>query len=95
MSRAHPRLPATRPGMTVALFGGSFDPPHAGHRHASDMALDALGADRVWWLVTPGNPLKDVGRLPPLPARIVAAALVVWPSAEPSTVGSAVDSPSV
>lgn len=73
---AWPRLPATVPGMTVALFGGSFDPPHAGHRHASDAALDRLGVDRVWWLVTPGNPLKDTGRLPSLETRIAAAAAV-------------------
>lgn len=70
------RLPAHVPGMSVGLFGGSFDPPHAGHRHASDVALTRLKLDRVWWLVTPGNPLKDVGRLPPLADRMAAAAKV-------------------
>jgi nicotinate-nucleotide adenylyltransferase len=49
--------------MTVGLFGGSFDPPHAGHVHVSREALKRLGLDRVWWLVSPGNPLKD--RVPP------------------------------
>nr|WP_181701791.1 nicotinate-nucleotide adenylyltransferase [Chthonobacter albigriseus] len=67
-------MPPARPGMTVGLFGGSFDPPHEGHRHASLTAIRRLGLDRVWWLVTPGNPLKDVGRLPPIADRVAAAA---------------------
>ena len=46
------------PGMTVGLFGGSFDPPHEGHLHAAETALNRLGLDRVVWLVSPGNPLK-------------------------------------
>lgn len=45
-------------GMTVALLGGSFDPPHEGHRHVSLTALRAGGIAYVWWLVSPGNPLK-------------------------------------
>ena len=62
--------------MSVGLFGGSFDPPHAGHRLVSLTALKALQLDRIWWLVSPQNPLKQhapkearralprVGRLP-------------------------------
>lgn len=69
-------LPPILPGMSVGLFGGSFNPPHAGHRHASDMALDRLGLDRVWWLVTPGNPLKDARQLAPLTERMAAAARI-------------------
>jgi len=46
------------PGTSVALFGGSFDPPHAGHRLVSLAALRALRVDHVWWLVSPQNPLK-------------------------------------
>ena len=46
------------PGQRVALFGGSFDPPHAGHRQAALAALKALQVDFVWWLVAPQNPLK-------------------------------------
>lgn len=46
------------PGLRVGLFGGSFDPPHAGHVHVTRWALKAFGLDRVWWLVSPGNPLK-------------------------------------
>jgi nicotinate-nucleotide adenylyltransferase len=44
--------------MTIGLFGGSFDPAHAGHAHVAETALKRLGLDRVWWLVTPQNPLK-------------------------------------
>jgi len=43
---------------TVGLLGGSFDPPHAGHVHITKQALKRFGLDRVWWLVSPGNPLK-------------------------------------
>jgi nicotinate-nucleotide adenylyltransferase len=71
---ARVRLPPAAPGQSVGLFGGSFDPPHAGHRHASDTALVRLGLDRLWWLVTPGNPLKDTGALPPVGERLAAAA---------------------
>jgi nicotinate-nucleotide adenylyltransferase len=44
--------------MRIGLFGGTFDPPHAAHRLASLIAMRRLELDRVWWLVTPGNPLK-------------------------------------
>lgn len=47
------------PGMTVGLYGGSFDPPHAGHVHVARSAMKRLGLDRVWWLASPGNPFKD------------------------------------
>ena len=45
--------------MRIGLFGGTFDPPHEAHRAACLIAMRRLGLDRVWWLVTPGNPLKD------------------------------------
>ena len=67
------RLPSFAPGMAIGLFGGSFNPPHEGHRHASLIALRRLGLDRAWWLVSPGNPLKDNQALPPLDLRIEAA----------------------
>ncbi len=67
------RLPRHAPGMRIGLHGGSFNPPHAGHRHVSLLALRRLGLDRVWWLVTPGNPLKERRGLPPLAARVEAA----------------------
>jgi nicotinate-nucleotide adenylyltransferase len=67
------RLPPHSPGMRIGLFGGTFDPPHAAHLGASLLALKRLGLDRVWWLVTPGNPLKNTRGLAPLEERIVAA----------------------
>lgn len=46
-------------GMCVGLFGGSFDPVHAGHTHVAQIALRALHLDRLWWVVSPQNPLKQ------------------------------------
>ncbi len=66
-------MPPHAPGMTIGLFGGSFNPPHEAHRLVALTALKRLGLDAVWWLVSPGNPLK-VGRgLAPLDERIAAA----------------------
>ena len=67
------RLPPVAPGMRIGLYGGSFNPPHAGHRHVSLMALKRLGLDRVWWIVTPGNPLKDTGELASTAMRVTEA----------------------
>jgi nicotinate-nucleotide adenylyltransferase len=53
------RLPPHPRGLKIGLFGGTFDPPHAAHRAACLLAMQRLDLDRVWWLVTPGNPLKD------------------------------------
>lgn len=50
---------ALAPGMTVGLFGGSFDPVHRGHLHVATTALKKLQLDRVWWIVSPQNPLKE------------------------------------
>jgi nicotinate-nucleotide adenylyltransferase len=59
--------------MRIGLFGGTFDPPHAAHLAASLLALKRLKLDRMWWLVTPGNPLKDTRGLQPLERRMAAA----------------------
>jgi nicotinate-nucleotide adenylyltransferase len=59
--------------MRIGLFGGTFDPPHQAHLGAALLALKRLKLDRVWWLVTPGNPLKNTRGLAPLPDRIAAA----------------------
>ncbi len=56
--------------MRIGLFGGSFNPPHEGHVHVSELALIRGELDQVWWLVTPGNPLKDHSELAPLQERI-------------------------
>src|SRR3990172_1625901 len=66
-------LPPHAPGMTIGLFGGTFDPPHEAHLAACLLAMKRLNLDRVWWLVTPGNPLKDTRHLNPLQKRIAAA----------------------
>jgi len=66
-------LPPHAPGLRIGLFGGTFDPPHAAHRGACLLAMKRIGLDRVWWLVTPGNPLKDTRGLAPLEERVAAA----------------------
>jgi nicotinate-nucleotide adenylyltransferase len=66
-------IPLYTNGMRVGLLGGSFNPPHAAHRAISLFALKRLKLDRVWWLVTPGNPLKDLDGLRDLDARAEAA----------------------
>jgi len=64
--------PIAMPGQAIGLFGGSFDPPHAGHLQLSHVALRRLALNQVWWLVSPGNPLKT--RQPaPLADRIARA----------------------
>ncbi|MEG3177234.1 nicotinate-nucleotide adenylyltransferase [Sphingomonas sp. RB3P16] len=58
----------------IGILGGSFNPAHAGHRAISLAALDALGLDEVWWLVSPGNPLKEqAGDMAPFAARFASA----------------------
>jgi nicotinate-nucleotide adenylyltransferase len=59
--------------MRIGLFGGTFDPPHEAHLAASLLALKRLNLDRVWWLVTPGNPLKNTRGLKAIETRIAAA----------------------
>jgi nicotinate-nucleotide adenylyltransferase len=59
--------------MRIGLYGGSFNPAHLGHRHVTLAALRRLGLDRVWWLVSPGNPLKSVRALPPVEVRCAQA----------------------
>ena len=72
VTRSRIALPPHGPGMRIGLLGGSFNPPHDAHRAISLLAMKRLRLDRVWWLVTPGNPLKDVRQLPPLEQRIEA-----------------------
>ena len=65
-------FPIATAGQRVGLLGGSFDPAHEGHVRLTEEALKRFGLDRVWWLVTPGNPLKAHGPAP-LPERIAYA----------------------
>lgn len=62
----------------IGLLGGSFNPAHDGHRRIALGAIHALGLDEVWFLVSPGNPLKqDAPDMAPLPARFASAAKAV------------------
>ncbi len=62
-ARFKARPPHAGPGQAIGLLGGSFNPPHVAHRLISEVALKRLGLDKVWWIVSPGNPLKK--RTPP------------------------------
>src|SRR5258708_10584652 len=66
-------LPVHGHGLRVGLLGGSFNPPHAAHRAISLFAMKRLRLDRIWWLVSPGNPLKENGGLHDLTERAEAA----------------------
>lgn len=69
-------FPVATRGMVIGLLGGSFDPAHAGHVHITREALKRMGLDRVWWLVSPGNPLKAHGPAP-MAERLAAARAVM------------------
>jgi nicotinate-nucleotide adenylyltransferase len=62
-----------RKGFAVGLLGGSFNPAHAGHRRMSLAALERLGLDEVWWLVSPQNPLKPAAGMAPHAVRLASA----------------------
>jgi nicotinate-nucleotide adenylyltransferase len=59
--------------LRIGLLGGSFNPAHEGHRHASELALKQLGLDYVWWLVSPQNPLKETDGMAGFGERLEAA----------------------
>ena len=63
-------MPHAGKGLAVGLFGGSFNPPHAGHGLVAEIALRRLALDQLWWMVTPGNPLKSGNELAPLAERL-------------------------
>jgi nicotinate-nucleotide adenylyltransferase len=58
------RTPAASAGQRIGIMGGTFNPPHAGHAQVAKAAIKRLRLDRLWWVVTPGNPLKAHGDLP-------------------------------
>jgi nicotinate-nucleotide adenylyltransferase len=61
----------------IGILGGSFNPAHRGHRTISLAALHALDLDEIWWLVSPGNPLKEKsGDMAPLAVRLASARLM-------------------
>ena len=67
------QMPLAYPGQRIGLMGGTFNPPHAGHAVCAVTALRRLRLDQLWWMVTPGNPLKDQDGLPPLADRLAAS----------------------
>ena len=69
-SPPHLRSPFLWSHQRVGLLGGSFNPPHAGHLHAADVAMKYLGLDAIWWVVSTGNPFKIGQDLLPLHERI-------------------------
>lgn len=76
MAEGWPVAPA---GRRIGLLGGSFDPPHAGHVHISREALKRFQLDEVWWLVSPGNPLKARGPAPLADRMALAREIMVHP----------------
>ncbi len=73
LAHRHTVMPHAERGMVIGLFGGSFNPPQPGARCLSRRSrLRRLGLDQLWWLVTPGNPLKSQKELAPLAERLAA-----------------------
>jgi nicotinate-nucleotide adenylyltransferase len=72
-ARQRADTPLKRPAITTGLLGGSFNPAHGGHLGITRHAMAALGLDEVWWLVSPGNPLKPAAGMAPLAARFASA----------------------
>lgn len=70
-------MPHSERGMAIGLFGGSFNPPHEGHLLVAETAMRKLGLDQLWWMVTPGNPLKSHRELAPLSRRIAACEAMI------------------
>jgi nicotinate-nucleotide adenylyltransferase len=66
-------MPALTRDLRVGLLGGSFNPAHEGHLHISSLALKRLKLDQLWWLVSPGNPLKPKLGMASLKDRVKAA----------------------
>jgi nicotinate-nucleotide adenylyltransferase len=73
MSRHDWNIMKRRHQRTIGLLGGSFNPAHGGHRAISLFTQQALGLDEVWWLVSPGNPMKPSDSMAPLAARVMSA----------------------
>ena len=44
--------------MKIGIFGGSFDPIHIGHAIIAQHIISSGTVDRLWFMVSPVNPLK-------------------------------------
>ncbi len=75
-------FPYAAPGQVIGLLGGSFDPAHSGHAHITREALKRFGLDNVWWLVSPGNPLKARGPAALYKRMVRARAVMQHPRVE-------------
>lgn len=67
------KTPLVFAGQRIGIMGGTFNPPHEGHAIVAEAAVKRLRLDQLWFVVTPGNPLKSNGDLPPLEERMQAA----------------------
>ncbi len=74
---SRPLLPLAFAGQRIGLMGGTFNPPHEGHAVCAVTALRRLDLDQLWWMVTPGNPLKSGEGLPSLDKRMEASRRLV------------------
>lgn len=70
-------MPHAEKGNVVGLFGGSFNPPHDGHALVGLTAIRRLQLNQLWWMVTPGNPLKDRTTLPSLRERMEKSSNII------------------
>lgn len=73
ISHLHMQPPPAYPSMRIGLLGGSFNPAHEGHVHISLAAIERLQLHKLWWMVTPGNPLKRHSELASLEDRLACA----------------------
>jgi nicotinate-nucleotide adenylyltransferase len=88
------RTPVVAAGMRIGVMGGSFNPPHDGHAMVAATALKRLKLDQLWWVVTPGNPLKVNHALAPLAGRIAACqALATGPRMKVTAFEAALKTP--
>lgn len=70
-------MPHCEKGNVIGLFGGSFNPPHEGHVLVAKTALQRIGLNQLWWMVTPGNPLKKHLNQLPLKERMQQSAALI------------------
>lgn len=77
--------------MRIALFGGTFDPPHRGHRAIATAAADAFHLDRILFAPTGLQPLKTT--LPPAPYQDRLAMVALAIQQDPRFSTSTLDAP--